>query len=124
MRRIAAVLSIVLLGLAALAGIAWYSGLVDRVLVDRFIRAPEREDLTRQLETPSAYSGRREPDFSRFAPWIARLGEARASELDALLEGASIAEIQGLPWKGCSAPRSWSSTTSAASRSTTARSTA
>ena len=95
MKRIATVASIILLGLAALAGIAWYSGLVDRVLVDRFIRGPEREDLARQLETPAGYSGRREPDFSQFAPWIARLGEARARELDALLEGASIAEIQG-----------------------------
>jgi amidase len=100
MKRIATVLSIVLLGLALLAATAWWSGLVDRVLVDRFIRGPEREDLARQLETPSGYSGRREPDFSRFAPWIARLGERRASELDALLEGASIAEIQVFFEKG------------------------
>jgi amidase len=88
------VASTALLGLAALTGIAWYSGLLDRVLVHRFVHQPERENLARQLDTPAGYAGRREPDFSPFEPWIEQLGEARARELDALLEGASIVEIQ------------------------------
>jgi amidase len=94
MRRIVMVASTALLGLAALTGIAWYSGLLDRVLVHRFVHQPERENLARQLDTPAGYAGRREPDFSPFEPWIEQLGEARARELDALLEGASIVEIQ------------------------------
>ena len=61
MKRTVTVASTALLGLVALTGIAWYSGLVDRVLVHRFIRAPERENLARQLDTPSGYAGRREP---------------------------------------------------------------
>ena len=94
MRRIVMVASTALLGLAALAGIAWYSGLLDRVLVHRFVHQPQRENLARQLDLPAGYAGRREPDFSPFEPWIEQLGEARARELDALLEGASIVEIQ------------------------------
>ena len=94
MRRIVMVASTALLGLAALTGIAWYSGLLDRVLVHRFIHQPQRENLARQLDMPAGYAGRREPDFSPFEPWIEQLGEPRARELDALLEGASIVEIQ------------------------------
>ena len=94
MRRIVMVASTALLGLAALAGIAWYSGLLDRVLVHRFIHQPQRENLARQLDMPTGYAGRREPDFSPFEPWIEQLGEPRAREIDALLEGASIVEIQ------------------------------
>jgi amidase len=94
MKRIVTVTSTALLGLAALTGIAWYSGLVDRVLVHRFIHQPQRENLARQLDTPAGYAGRREPDFSPFEPWITQLGEVRARELDALLEGVSIVEIQ------------------------------
>jgi amidase len=94
MRRIVMVASTALLGLAALAGIAWYSGLLDRVLVHRFVHQPERENLARQLDMPAGYVGRREPDFSAFEPWIEQLGEARARELDALLEAASIVAIQ------------------------------
>ncbi len=88
------IVSIALLGLAALMGIAWYTGLVDRVLVHRFVRQPERENLARQLATPPGYAGRREPDFSPFQARLAELGEARARELDALLEDASILDIQ------------------------------
>ncbi len=97
MKRAAAV---ALLALAALAGVAWYTGLVDRALVDRFVRQPEREDLARQLETPASYSGRRELDFSPFEAGIAQLGEARVRELDALLGGADIVEIQGFFERG------------------------
>jgi amidase len=94
MKRIVTVASTALLGLAALTGIAWYTGLVNRVLVHQFVRQPERENLARQLDTPAGYAGRREPDFSPFEAWLPQLGEARARELDALLEGASIVDIQ------------------------------
>lgn len=94
MKRIATVASIALLGLAALVGTAWCTGLVDRVLVDRFVRQPERENLARQLATPPGYAGRREPDFSPFEARLAKLGEVRARELDALIEDASIVDIQ------------------------------
>ena len=94
MKRIVTVASTALLGVAALTGIAWYSGLVDRVLVHRFVRQPERENLARQLDTPVGYAGRREPDFSPFEAWLVQLDEARAREIDALLEDASIIDIQ------------------------------
>jgi len=94
MKRVVTVASAALLGLAVLTGIAWYSGLVDRMLVHRFVRQPQQENLARQLDTPAGYAGRREPDFSPFEPWITQLGEARASELDALLDRSSIVEIQ------------------------------
>jgi len=100
MRRIVMVASTALLGLAALTGIAWYSGLLDRVLVHWFVHQPERENLARQLDMPAGYPGRREPDFSPFEPWIEQLGEARVRELDALLEGADIVEIQRLFERG------------------------
>jgi len=100
MKKIVTVASIALLGLVVLAGIAWYGGLVDRVLVHGFVHRPERENLARQLDTPAGYPGRREPDFSPFEPWIVQLGEDRVRELDSLLEGASIVEIQGLFERG------------------------
>jgi amidase len=94
MKRIVTVASIVLLGLAGMVGLVWYSGLADRALVDRFVRQPQRENLARQLATPAGYAGRREPDFSRLEPWISQMRETRARELDALLESATIPEIQ------------------------------
>jgi amidase len=100
MKRIVTLASTALLGLAALAGIAWYIGLVDRVLVHRFVHRPQRENLARQLDTPAGYTGRRELDFSPFEPRIAQLGKARARELDALLDGANIVEIQRFFEKG------------------------
>jgi amidase len=96
MKRIAKVAATTLVGLIVLAGIAWYGGLVDRLLVHRFVRQPQRENLERQLDTPAGYPGRREPDFSAFEPGINQLAQARARELDAVLEGALIPEIQGL----------------------------
>ena len=105
MKRVVTVASIVLLGLAGMAGIAWYSGLVDRLLVDRFVHQPQRENLARQLATPAGYAGRREPDFSRFEARISQVGETRTRELDALLEGASILEIQRFFERGRLKPR-------------------
>jgi amidase len=94
MKRIATVASIALLGLAALVGIVWFTGLAERILMDRYVRQPERENLARQLATPPGYAGRRELDFSPFQARLAELGEARARELEALLEDASIPDIQ------------------------------
>jgi amidase len=94
--RILALAGLVLLGLGALGAAAWWTGLVDRVLVDRFVRKPNEENLARQLATPPAYPGRREPDFSPFSGRIAELTGSRARELHERIDGATIPRLQAL----------------------------
>jgi amidase len=98
--RILGFAGLILLGAGALVAAAWWTGAVDRLLVDRFVRRPSGENLTRQLDTPQEYPGRREPDFSPFAARIAELTEDRARELHARIDGATIPRLQVLFERG------------------------
>jgi amidase len=81
--------------LAALVATAWLTGLVDRIVIDRFVRRPQQQNLARQLEPPEGYAGRRALDFSPFTAPLAALRASRVRELDALLEKATIFDVQG-----------------------------
>jgi amidase len=80
--------------LAALVATAWLTGLVDRIAIDHFVRRPQQQNLARQLESPEGYAGRRALDFSPFSAPLAELRDSRARELDALLESATILDVQ------------------------------
>jgi amidase len=100
MRRAIGVASIGLLALVALVAAAWFSGLLDRVLIELLVRQRQAQNLSRQLRTPDDYSGRRPLDFSRFDAALATASEAREHELEALLTRATIPDVQGLFERG------------------------
>jgi len=85
-----------LLGLVVLAAAAWFSGLLDRALIELLVRQRMAENLSRQLHTPEGYAGRRALDFSSFDAALATRSDAREHELDVLLGDATIPDIQEL----------------------------
>ena len=96
MRRTVGPASIALLTLAVLAGAAWFSGLLDRALIELLVRQRLAENLSRQLHTPEGYAGRRTLDFASFDAALAMRSGAHEHELEVLVGDATIPEIQEL----------------------------
>ncbi len=100
MRRAVGAASVAFFGLAVLAATAWFSGLLDRILIELLVRQRMAENLSRQLHAPEGYAGRRALDFSSFDAALAERSDAREQELDALLGDAEIPGIQELFERG------------------------